>query len=58
MTKSTQMLASLNCPADPGPEAVWAAEIERRVAAIELGAVRLEPWDEVKRRIEEDLLGR
>jgi len=32
--------------------------IARRVAAIEAGTVKLEPWDEVKRRIERDILGR
>jgi hypothetical protein len=33
-------------------------EIERRVAAIEAGTVKLEPWEDVKRRIERDILGR
>ena len=34
------------------------AEIERRIEAIEAGRVALEPWDEVRRRIEQDILGR
>ena len=54
----TELLASLDGPADPTAEAEWAEEIERRVAAIESGDASLEPWDDVRRRIERDLLGR
>ena len=53
-----ELLASLDGPADPDAEAAWDAEIERRIAAIEAGTVRLEPWAEVKRRIEREVLGR
>jgi putative addiction module component (TIGR02574 family) len=55
---AAELLASLDGPADPDAEAAWSAEIERRVAAIEAGTVRLEPWEEVKRRIETKILGR
>lgn len=55
---AAELLASLDGPADPNAEAAWDAEIERRVEAIEAGAIRLEPWTEVKRRIERDVLGR
>lgn len=55
---ATELLASLDGPADPDAEAAWDAEIERRIAAIEAGTLRLEPWSEVKRRIERDVLGR
>ena len=55
---AAELLASLDGPSDPDAEAAWAAEIERRVDAIEGGSVALEPWDEVKRRIEKDILGR
>ena len=55
---AAELLASLDGPADPDVEAAWAVEIERRVAAIEVGTVRLEPWAEVKRRIEKEILGR
>lgn len=55
---AAELLASLDGPADSDAEEAWAAEIARRVAAIESGTVKLEPWDEVKRRIERDLLGR
>ena len=37
---------------NPDAEAAWSAEIERRVNAIEAGTVRLEPREDVKRRIE------
>ena len=53
-----ELLASLDGPADPDAEDAWDAEIERRIEAIETGAIRLESWAEVKRRIERDILGR
>jgi len=55
---ATELLASLDGPADPNAEAAWAVEIERRVAAIEAGTVRLEAWGDVKRRVEKEILGR
>jgi hypothetical protein len=51
---AAELLASLDGPADPGAETEWAKEIERRVAAIESGQAVLEPWDDLKRRIERD----
>ena len=53
-----ELLARLDGPADPDAEAAWAAEIERRVAAIESGSMKLEPWEDVKRRIEREILRR
>jgi putative addiction module component (TIGR02574 family) len=55
---ATELLASLDGPADPDAEAAWAAEIRRRVDAIEAGALALEPWEDVKRRIENEILRR
>jgi putative addiction module component (TIGR02574 family) len=55
---AAELLASLDGPAEPDAEAAWDAEIERRIAAIEAGTMRLEPWADVKRRIERDILGR
>lgn len=52
------LLASLDGPADSDADVEWAAEIERRVASIESGAAVLEPWEDVKPRIERDVLGR
>ena len=55
---AAELLASLDGPPDPeaGPE--WAAEIQRRVASIEAGTAILESWEDVKQRIERDVLGR
>ena len=55
---AAELLASLDGPADADAEALWAAEIERRVAAIEAGTASLESWDDVRRRIDRDVLGR
>lgn len=55
---ATELLASLDGPGDPDAEAAWAAEIERRVAAIEAGTAKLEPWERVRRRIENEILKR
>lgn len=55
---ASELLASLDGPADADAEAAWDAEIERRIHAIEAGEIRLEPWESVKRRIEKDILGR
>ena len=55
---AAELLASLDGPVDPDAEAAWDAEIEQRITAIEAGTIRLEPWSEVKRRIERNVLGR
>jgi len=54
-TLATELLASLDGPPDSGAEQAWSAEIARRVEAIEAGTVALEPWDQVRRRIEKAL---
>ena len=53
-----EILASLDGPSDADAEPTWAAEIERRIQAIEAGDIRLESWESVKSRIEKDILGR
>ena len=55
---AAELLASLDGPSDPDAESAWNAEIERRVEAIEAGTARTEPWEDVKRRIEKEILGR
>jgi putative addiction module component (TIGR02574 family) len=55
---AAELLASLDGPSDPNAQAEWAAEITRRVASIESGEATLESWDDVRRRIERDILGR
>jgi putative addiction module component (TIGR02574 family) len=41
------LLRSLDPSPDPLADKAWAAEIERRVQAIDRGEVSLTPWDEV-----------
>ena len=55
---AAELLASLDGPADPDAEQAWDAEIERRIASIENGTLPLESWDQVRGRIEKDILGR
>lgn len=55
---ASELLASLDGPADPGAEQAWAEEIERRVKALEAGTEPLESWNDVKRRIASQVLGR
>jgi putative addiction module component (TIGR02574 family) len=55
---ASELLASLDGPADPDAEQAWAAEIDRRVKALEAGTEPLESWDDVKRRIASQVLGR
>ena len=55
---AAELLASLDGPTDPDAEMAWLAEIERRVADLEAGRTKLEPWEDVKRRIEKTILGR
>ena len=55
---AAELLASLDGPSDPDAEAAWEAEIERRVADLEAGRSKIEPWEDVKRRIEKSILGR
>jgi putative addiction module component (TIGR02574 family) len=53
---AAELLASLDGPADPDAQEAWDVEIERRIAEIEAGNIQLVPWEEVKRRIEENIL--
>ena len=55
---ASELLASLDGPADADAEQAWSEEIARRIAAIEAGTVELESWDEVRRRVEKGVLGR
>ena len=55
---AAELRGSLDGPTDPGADAAWAAEIERRVTAIEAGTVKLEAWADVRSRIEREILNR
>lgn len=54
-TLASELLASLDGPEDLDAQAAWEVEIQRRVAALEAGTLRLEPWEAVKTRIEKTL---
>ena len=45
------LIESLEGEPDPGVEAAWAAEIERRVAELDAGTVKTIPWEEVRQRL-------
>ena len=45
------LIESLEGEPDPDVEAAWAAEIERRVAELDSGAVKTIPWEEVRQRL-------
>ena len=55
---AAELIASLDGPADPDADAAWEAEVTRRIAALDAGAMPVEAWDMVKQRIESQLLGR
>ena len=55
---AAELLASLDGPADADAQQAWEAEIDRRITAIESGAMPLESWDAVKQRVAKDVLGR
>lgn len=55
---ASEILASLDGPADPDAASAWADEIRRRVAALDSGSAELESWDDSAGRIERDILGR
>lgn len=46
-----ELLASLEGEADPEIESAWDAEIAKRLAEVDSGAVRLVPADEVFARV-------
>jgi putative addiction module component (TIGR02574 family) len=45
------LIESLEGEPDPGVEAAWAAEIERRVAELDAGTVESVPWEQVRQRL-------
>ena len=46
-----ELIASLDRYRDPEIEAAWAAEIERRIAEVELGEAETVSWEEARARI-------
>jgi putative addiction module component (TIGR02574 family) len=55
---AAELLASLDGPADAGAQQAWDEEIGRRISDVESGRMPLESWDDVKRRVAKDVLGR
>lgn len=53
-----ELLASLDGPPDLDAASAWDEEIHRRVDAIEKGALELESWEDVRRRIARNILNR
>jgi putative addiction module component (TIGR02574 family) len=55
---AAQLIASLDGEPEHDVEAAWAAEVDRRIEAVEAGREKLVPWGDVERRIEEEILKR
>jgi putative addiction module component (TIGR02574 family) len=45
------LIDTLDAGSDEGAEEAWRAEIERRVAELDSGAVEAVPWDELRARL-------
>ena len=45
------LIESLDDPVDPGAEAAWAEEIERRAQELDRNAVEGVPWSKARRKI-------
>ena len=55
---AVELIASVDGEADANAEAAWAKEIERRAENVLSGRSSGEPWEDVKARIERDILGK
>lgn len=55
---AARLIESLEPPTDDDVDAAWAAEIERRCAAIDSGTAVTSDWSEVRRRIESEIFDR
>lgn len=55
---AARLLESLDGEAESGVDAAWAAEIERRCAAIDAGTAVTSDWETVRKRIEREILRR
>lgn len=45
---------SLEGPADAGAEQAWSTEIQKRIADLDAGRVKLVPWSQARRQIAGD----
>jgi putative addiction module component (TIGR02574 family) len=48
---AAELIATLDDASDPDAEALWSAEIRKRLDEVDSGAVRPIPWSEARRRI-------
>jgi putative addiction module component (TIGR02574 family) len=55
---AARILESLDPEAQRDIDDAWAAEIEKRCAAVDAGTLATSDWKEVRARIERDLFGR
>lgn len=55
---AARLIQSLDPEVDPEVDAAWAAEIERRCAALDSGQAVTSDWSEVRERIEREIFGR
>jgi putative addiction module component (TIGR02574 family) len=55
---AAKLIQSLEPEADADVDAAWAAEIERRCAALDSGEAVTSDWADVRRRIESEIFGR
>jgi putative addiction module component (TIGR02574 family) len=53
-----RLLQSLDQEVDADAEEAWAAEIERRCAALDAGETTPSEWHDVRHRIEKELLSK
>lgn len=57
-TIAARLLESLDEEAQSDVDAAWAAEIERRCAAVDAGTLATGDWKDVRARIEREIFGR
>ena len=55
---AARLIQSLDAEGDSDVDAAWAAEIERRCAALDSGEAVTSDWSEVRQRIESEIFGR
>jgi putative addiction module component (TIGR02574 family) len=55
---AARLLESLDDETQKDVDAVWAAEIERRCAAVDAGTLATSDWKDVRSRIEREIFGR
>lgn len=55
---ATRLLESLDPDPQQEVDEAWAAEIDRRCAAVDAGTLSTSDWKDVRARIERDIFGR